>query len=187
LSKFQKEIEKNILQLFKTFKKDAAFFLSERDVQSYLYHLLLNDPLLKMPTPIENFPNPNIENPRTILVHADLQEKIRYMKGMKKVDLVVFAPKEGLDYDSDLDDAIGIEIKFNRRVPARKESSNILDDVRKCTDHGYGYVLWLNWDRKMDDDHITIVEKQVEKCDNVKFYYLDVFSNPIKTNVPNLQ
>jgi hypothetical protein len=80
----------------------------------------------------------------------------------------------------------GIEIKYNRRVPARKEPSNIIEDVKKVSDYKKGYVLWLNYDRKIHDDHLEKVEKLVEKYENVKLYYLDLYSEPIKTNVKEI-
>jgi hypothetical protein len=81
---------------------------------------------------------------------------------------------------------IGIEIKYNRRIPARKEPSNILGDVIKVADFKRGYILWLNWEIEINDGHLRKVEKLVAKFRNVKMFYLDVFSDPIKTNIPNL-
>jgi len=179
--------ERNIIKLFKTFQNKTAYFLSERDVQSYLYFLLINDPILKISPTLENFSTPNIETPETLLVHADLQVEVRYMKGTKKVDITIFPPKKVIDYSVDLDNAIGIEIKFNRRGPARKEPSGILDDVKKCADYRQGYVLWLNWDRPISDDHLKKTESFLKRHENVKLYYLDVFSDPIKTNVSEIR
>jgi len=183
---FINAVEKNIMKLFKTFHDKTAFFLSERDVQSYLYALLINDPILKISPTLENFSTPNIETPKTLLVHTDLEVEVRYMKGIKKVDITIFPPKKVIDYSVDLDNAIGIEIKYNRRSPAKKEVSGIFDDVKKCADYRHGYVLWLNWDRPISDDHLKETESFVRRHENVKLYYLDVFSDPIKTNVPNL-
>jgi len=179
-------VEKNIMKLFETFHDKTAFFMSERDVQSYLYSLLINDPILKISPTLKNFSTPNTETPKTLLVHTDLEVKVRYMKGTKKVDITILPPKKVIDYSTDLDNAIGIEIKYNRRSPARKEPSGILDDVKKCADYRRGYVLWLNWDRPISDDHLKETENFVKRYENVKLYYLDVFSDPIKTNVRQL-
>jgi hypothetical protein len=181
--KFDDAVEKNIMKLFKTFHDKTAYFLSERDVQSYLYSLLINDAILKISPTIENFSTPNIETPETLLVHTDLQVEVRYMKGTKKVDITILPPKKVIDYSALLDNAIGIEIKFNRKGPARKEPSSILDDVKKCAGYRQGYVLWLNWDRPISDDHLKKTESFLKRHENVKLYYLDLFSDPIKTNI----
>jgi len=182
----EEAVERNIGNLFTIFYRNPAFFLSESDVECYLYSLLVNDPILKISPTLKNFSTPNIETPETLLVHTDLQVKVRYMKGYKKVDITIFPPKKVIDYSVDLDNAIGIEIKYNRRSPAKKEVSGIFDDVKKCADYRHGYVLWLNWDRPISDDHLKETESFVRRHENVKLYYLDVFSDPIKTNVPNL-
>jgi hypothetical protein len=44
----------------------------------------------------------------------------------------------------------------------------------------------LVWDREIDDEHLRMVERRVQECGNVGFFYLDVYSDPIKTNVPDL-
>lgn len=184
---FTDVVEKNIMKLFKTFHDKTAFFLSERDVQSYLYSLLINDPFLKTTPTLENFSTHNIERPETLLVHADLAVKVTGMKGIKRVDITILPPKKVIDFSADLDNAaIGIEIKYNRRLPAGKEQSGILNDVKKCAGYGQGYVLWLNEDRPIRDDHLKETQSFVKRYENVKPYYLDVFSDPNKTNVPNL-
>jgi hypothetical protein len=181
--KFDDAVEKNIMKLFKTFHDKTAYFLNERDVQSYLYSLLINDPILKISPTLENFSTPNIETPETLLVHADLQVEVRYMKGTKKVDITILPPQKVIDYSALLDNAIGMEIKFDRRDPARKEKSNILDDVKKCAGYRRGYVLWLNWGKPISDDHLKETQSFVKRYDNVKLFYLDLFSDPIKTNI----
>jgi hypothetical protein len=183
---FSDTIEKDILALFKTFNDKTGYFLSESDVQSYLYSLLINDPNLKTKPILDNFATPNIETPETLLVHADAKVKITRMKGTRKVDLMIFPPRKTIDYSGEFEDSIGIEIKFNRRIPARKEHSGILDDIKKCADYKQGYVLWLNYDREISDNHLRIVRNRINECGNVKLFYLDVYSNPIKTNVPDL-
>jgi hypothetical protein len=106
------------------------------------------------------------------------------MKGYKKVDITIFPPKKVIDYSVDLDNAIGIEIKYNRSCPARKEEvSGILDDAKKCADYRQGYVLWLNWKRPISDDHLKETKRFIKGRKNVKLYYLDVCSDPIRTNI----
>jgi hypothetical protein len=181
-----KIVERNIVKLFKIFQKNPAIFLSESDVQCYLYSLLINDPEIRDFHPnMINF-SATMETSKSIFVHANMRVSIRNKNRI--VDLSVFPPKETLDLtDNDLwDNMIGIEIKFNRRVPARKESSNIMDDIKKVSDYKKGYVLWLNWDREIDDDNLKKVEKFAEKHANVRVLYLDLFSDPIKTNVSEI-
>jgi hypothetical protein len=183
---FRTAVERNITTLFKTFHYKTGYFLSERDVQSYLYSLLINDEDLKITTTFEGFSTPNIEAPKTLLVHADMKVHIRRMKNDRRPDLTILPPHEAFDYNGNFDNAIGIEIKFNRRAPARKEPSNILEDVKKCADYSQGYILWLNWDRPIGEEHLKKVKERVAKYENVRLFYLDVYSNPVKTNIPDL-
>jgi hypothetical protein len=113
---------------------------------------------------------------RTTLVHSELRagknpEDIVIMKRTKTIDLHSF-------YTS-----IGIEIKFNRKRPARKEKSNIISDIRKLKGEFFGYLLWLNWDREIGEDQLKRVQKAVSKHTNIKFYFMDMFSKPTRTNV----
>jgi hypothetical protein len=85
------------------------------------------------------------------------------------------------------DPAVGIEIKFNRRYPASKEKSSILEDVRKAKGHRKGYVLWLNYDRPISEKHVEKVKSLAKKYGNVKLFFLDLFTEPFKTNLPELQ
>lgn len=176
-------VERNIVKLFKTFYDSPAIFLSERDVQCFLYSLLVNEPEIRdfLPNMI-NF-SAAVETSKSFLVHADMRVNIKNKDRI--VDFSIFPPKEKLDWtNADFgDNMIGIEIKFNRRIPARKEPSNIIEDVKKVSDYKRGYVIWLNWDRKIDNDHLKKVEKIIEKYDNVRLLYLDLSSDPIKTNV----
>ena len=41
-------------------------------------------------------------------------------------------------------------------------------------------------DRPIGEEHLKMVKELVAKCENVKLFYLDVFSDPVKTNIPNL-
>jgi hypothetical protein len=61
-----------------------------------------------------------------------------------------------------------LQIKFNRRIPARKEPSNIVEDVKKIADYRKGYILWLNWDREISDEHLNKVAKLIENYLHVK-------------------
>jgi len=72
---------------------------------------------------------------------------------------------------------IGIEVKFNRRYP------KITKDLEKVKVERRGYVLWLNWDRPINEKILKKAKAFVKKYRNLKLYYLDVFSDPIKTNV----
>ena len=177
-----KAVENNILKLFKEFYEKPAIFLSESDVMCYLYSLLINDPVFKISPTLKYFSS-IMESSETSLVHAEMQVNIKNRN--KIVDISIFPPERTLDY-SDLTIAIGIEIKYNRRAPARKEPSSIIEDIKKVSDYKKGYILWLNYDREISDDHLEKVEKIVEKYENVKLYYLDIFSEPMKTNVKEI-
>jgi hypothetical protein len=58
--------------------------------------------------------------------------------------------------------------------------------VKKVSENRLGYILWLNWDREIGDEQLKKVQNFVEKYNNVKLYYLDVFSEPVKTNVKEI-
>jgi len=77
--------------------------------------------------------------------------------------------------------AVGLKLPFDLSVQNWRAR-----DVKKCADYGRGYVLWLNYDRPISDDHLKETQNSVKRCGNVKLYYLDVASDPIKTNVPHL-
>jgi len=168
-------VEKKIRDLLVVFKEDPGFFLSEADVKCYLYSLLINDPHLSRVTP--KFKHSDLKkSSKTILVHSELRA------GIKPEDIVIIKPASTIDYSS-FYTSIGIEIKFNRKRPARKEKSNIVNDIKKLRSESFGYLLWLNWDREIREDQLKRVKKLVKKCRNVKFFYIDLFSQPMRTNV----
>jgi hypothetical protein len=45
-------VESNIKKLFEIFEENPAYFLSEADVQCYLYSLLINDERIKKLSPL---------------------------------------------------------------------------------------------------------------------------------------
>lgn len=180
-------VEKNIVALLRTFHENPAIFLSESDVESYLYSLLINEPEIRDSLPTMTNFSAAREASKSLLVHANLRVNIKNRDRL--VDLSIFQPRSKLDWaDADeWESMIGIEIKFNRRVPAsRKERCGIIEDVKKVSDYKRGYVVWVNWGRAIDDAHLDKCKKEAEKYNNVKIFYLDVFSDPIKTNVTDL-
>ncbi len=60
----------------------------------------------------------------------------------------------------------------------------VVDNVKYDVD-SETYIV-NNWDTGIRDDHRQKVEKQAKKCENVKLFYLDVFSDPIKTNLSEI-
>ena len=116
----------------------------------------------------------------TILLHT---QPIIHQRGkQKKFDIVFLKPSPEINYD-DCETIIGIEIKFNRRYPAGKEKSGILNDIKKAKDNKKGYILWLNWDRPISNEHKSITNKVSKKCGNVKFWWIDTSSGSVKTNL----
>lgn len=189
LEELEEVVEKNILKLFSTFYEKPAIFLSEADVECYLYTLLINEPSIRDFSPtIQYVPGLCcMESSKSLLVHAELPVNIEDMeqKRERKPDISIFEPKETSDF-SDWGLVVGIEIKYNRKEPARKEKSSILEDVKKVAAYKKGYILWLNWDREIKEDHLKKAEKSVEEYENVKLLYLDLFSDPVKTNVKGI-
>jgi len=96
--------------------------------------------------------------------------------------LSIWKPRRAIAFP-DWETLVGIEIKFIRSSPARKEPSGILKDIRSVRYNKQGYVLWLNWDREIADSHLKKAENLIKRYENVKLFYLDMFSEPIKTNV----
>ena len=182
LKDLEEVIEQNIVRLFTVFYENPAIFLTESDVKSYLYSLLINDPFIKNFAP--HFRNRNFrKESKTFIVHTEISEGI---KGKDKVyDLLIFKPTKLTDLEC-CGTTIAVEIKFNRREPARKEKSSIVEDIKKAKHNRLGYVLWLNWDRPIDDTNLKTVKMLVDRYRNVKLFYLDAFSKPPKTNLEEL-
>lgn len=176
----EKVVRRNIENLMFIFHKNPAIFLSEADVQAYLYSLLINDPFFKNTLiPLDDC---NLAfKSKTILVHLELQFEGKKRSEYEKVDISIIKPSKKLNAADGLLCSIGIEIKFNRKHPARNEASNIIKDVKKVSNNfSRGFVLWLNWDRWINPDHLEKVKKTVKKHNNVCLYYLDCHSDPVK-------
>lgn len=172
---FEEAIETNIAKFFKTFYENPAFFFRETDAVCYLYSLLINDPFFKKMHP--RFRNKKLKRKSTtLLVHTEISREIR---GKDKIcDLMIWEPTKtvGLEERGKRKEKIGIELKFNRRDPAREsEKSGILGDVKKARANRKGYVLWMNWEKPLSDKNLEKTEKLVKRYENVKLYYLDVF------------
>src|SRR3990170_1501677 len=146
----EEAVERSIVKLFATFHEKPAIFLTEGDVKCYLYSLLINEPSIRDSSPTLRYFSERMESSKTLLVHAEYPVIIEGKN--KKVDISIYEPQESVDF-SDWKLTIGIEIKYDRKEPARKEKSNILEDVKKVAEYQIGYILWLNWDREINDDH----------------------------------
>ena len=145
-------------------------------MKSYLYSLLVNEPLIHKVTPQFKYVHLKKES-KTILIHTETKTS----NGI--IDMTIMKPVKVIDYNGYYT-SIGIEIKFNRRIPTSDEKSSILDDIKKkLKDEYFGYLLWLNWDRRIEEDQLKKVKNAVKKYGNIKFFYIDLFSEPVKTNV----
>jgi hypothetical protein len=180
----QDSVEKNIIKTFKTFYENPAIFLTEADVQCYLYSLLINDPFLKKFFASFNYLTTKKEISNTILIHSELAVSMSSSK-RKRYDISIWKPRKNIDF-SEWETLVGIEIKYNRRLPARSEASGIIKDIRSVRYNKQGYVLWLNWDREIDDNHLKVAQKLANKYENVKLFFLDLYSEPIKTNIDEI-
>jgi hypothetical protein len=49
-----------------------------------------------------------------------------------------------------------------------------------------GYLLLLNWETAIDDVTLKEIQELVSKHENVKLFYLDLISIPIKTNIKKI-
>ncbi len=167
-------VENSIQKLLEVFKEDPHIFWTEGDVKSYLYHLLLAEPFFRkhMPTHrCEIYGDRSSHSGKTILVHTETE-----FEG-KKEDITIFEFKKKLDETKEeLDSLIGIEIKFNRRNPS-KGKSNIFNDLKSLKDHEQGYMIWLNWDRRIESSVLEKVKEKLKQYKNVKLIYFDLFSN----------
>jgi hypothetical protein len=177
LNKLVEVVENKIIELGIIFYKKKGVFLTETDVQSYMYSLLINDPYIQNFTP-EFSISLNEEFSKSSLIHTNYPVNIGDDKN-KKVDITIFNP----DVTRNPELVIGIEIKFNRKEPTRKEKSNILEDINKVAAFEKGYIIWFNWDREIDDKHLKKAEENKKEYENVKFFYLDTYSEPVKTNI----
>jgi hypothetical protein len=91
----QQCVETNIIKLFKTFYKNPSIFLSEADVQCYLYALLINDPVLKGFSPVLKYQTP-VEESKSSLVHAELPVEIKHKT--RNFDITIMEPKETVNF-----------------------------------------------------------------------------------------
>jgi hypothetical protein len=129
----EEAVECNIKKLLKIFEENPAYFLSERDVQCYLYSLLINDERIKKLSPLIRSGDGLNRDSRTLLVHAERPRvKGSRVKGFPQHDIFILPCCETASFDS-LKPVIGIEIKFNRgpyRVD-RKTLTPVDKDIEK--------------------------------------------------------
>lgn len=174
-------IESNITRLFKKFKEKPAVFLSKSDVMCYMYYLLVTDPFLGYSPTITNLA-PAISKSKTFLVHAGLEVSIENQN--KKVALSVGESQKETELPT-WDFPIGIEIQHN--VIATPEAmEETAENVEKLASYKRGYLLWLNWDKPINDDCIFKVGKLVAEHENLRFFYVDLFSKPPRSNIQRI-
>ena len=169
--------EANIKRVFNKFKDNPAVFLSKSDVICYLYYHLIRDPFLHHDPTVKNL-TANISRSKTFLVHAGLNVSIEGEN--KQVALSVGETKRETDLPS-WDFPIGIEIEHNLEFTSTGMLT-LEEGVKKVATYKRGYVLCLNWDPPMAENGLKAIEQFVSKFKNVKFYYIDLSSKPVKTN-----
>ena len=171
-------IESNIIHLFKKSKEKPAVFLSKSDVICYLYYLLISDPFLGYSPTIKNL-SPTVAKSKTFLVHAGLEVSIENQN--KQVAISLGESQKELEL-STWDFPVGIEVLFNT---ANTEASlnAIVENLEKVAKYKKGYLLWLNWDTPIDDEILRDAQELISKQEHVKLFYLDLASNPFKTNI----
>ena len=168
----EKAVESNIKKLFEIFEENPAYFLSEADVQCYLYNLLINDERIKKLSPLiksgDKLGDDELnKDSRTLLVHAERPRA----KDFPHHDIFIYAPCEIASFSS-LEPVIGIEIKFNRGPYSvnRKTPTPVKTDIEKLLKNKKlkrKYLLWLNWGRPMNEDYVKIIKERY-KNENVK-------------------
>jgi len=170
----EEAVECNIKKLLKIFEENPAYFLSERDVKCYLYSLLINDERIKKLSPLIRSGDGLNRDSRTLLVHAERPRvKGSRVKGFPQHDIFILPRCETASFDS-LKPVIGIEIKFNRgpyRVD-RKTPTPVDKDIEKLHKNKElrrRYLLWLNWDRPINEDCFKMIKKRY-KNENVKIF-----------------
>ena len=187
----EEALEENIVKLFEAFYKNPAIFLSEADVQCYLYGLLINDERIKKFSPLikkgDKLGKDELnKDSMTLLVHAEKPRGTVF----PKYD-IAFWCFENTNFKS-LKPVIGIEIKFNKGpYKANRNTSPVKSDLDKLIKDEKlkrKYLLWLNWGRRMNDQGREYVDKIEEEAnENVRFYYLDISSGKPETNLSKLQ
>ena len=171
-------VETNIMRVFRKFKEKPAVFLSKSDVTCYMYYLLVTDPFLGFSPTILNLA-PAISKSKTFIVHAGLEISIEGES--KQVALSIGESSKETNLSS-WDFPIGIEIEHN--LESSPEAQAILsEDIEKIAKFKRGYLLCLNWDNPVSDDNVMKVKKLIAEHENVQFFYIDLCTNPGKTNV----
>ncbi len=174
-------VEANIKRLFKKFIEKPAVFLSKSDVMCYLYYLLVTDPFLGYSPTIKNLA-PSIAQSKTFLVHAGLNVSIDGKN--EQVTLSIGESKKETELSA-WDFLIGIEIEHNMK--AYSEMATVLSEgIRKLLPYKKAYLLWLTWDTPFDDKSRTYAEKTVAQHENLRFYFVECSSMPIRTNLKNI-
>jgi hypothetical protein len=181
LESLTNSVESNIVHLFKKFKEKPAVFLSKSDIICYLYYLLITDPFLGYSPTITNLA-PTIAKSKTFLVHAGLEVSIENQN--KQVAISLGESQKELEL-STWDFPVGIEIEFNSSATEKSQQS-IVQDIEKVAKYKKGYLLWLNWDAPIEDKPLKNAEDLIAKHKHLKLFYLDLFSEPIRTNIKKI-
>ena len=80
---------------------------------------------------------------------------------------------------------VGIEIEYNTKATKTLQDS-IIENIEKVSKYKKGYLLWLNWETAIDDENLRETQEIIGKKENVKLFYLDLLSIPVKTNIKKL-
>jgi hypothetical protein len=174
-------VEGNVIHLFKKFKEKPAVFLSKADVTCYLYYLLITDPFLGYSPTITNL-SPTVAKSKTFLVHAGLDVLIENQN--KQVAISIGQSEKEIEL-SKWDFLIGIEIEHNTKATKTLQNT-VVENIEKVSKYKKGYLLWLNWETAIDDENLRETQDLISKQENVKLFYLDLLSIPVKTNVKKI-
>jgi hypothetical protein len=171
-------VESNITRLFKKFKEKPAAFLSKADLMCYMYYQLVTDPFLGFSPTITDLA-PTIPKSKTFLVHAGLDVSIENQN--KQVAISIGESQKETDLPA-WDFLVGIEIEHNKKA-SPDTLADLSEDIKKIANYKRGYLLWLNWDAPIENDSIIEAERLVSQHENLRFYYADIYSEPIKSNI----
>jgi hypothetical protein len=143
-----------------------------------MYYLLVTDPFLGFSPTITNL-SPRVARSKTFLVHAGLDVSIEDRE--KQVTLTVGESQKETPL-SKWDLPIGIEIQHNIKDSPRT-LENLEENVKKLSNFKKGYLLWLNWDTPIVEENINQAKKLTTEHNNIRFLYVDLSSNPPKSNI----
>jgi len=151
----------------------------KRDVQCYLYSLLINDERIRKLYPLvksgERLGDDKLNrDSKTLLVHTERPRA----KDLPQHDIFILPPCETISFSS-LKPIIGIEIKFNvgPYKVNRKTSTPVENDIKKLLKDEalkQRYLLWLNWGRRMSVENEKYVNETRKRYKNIEIHTISL-------------